>query len=86
MIRPYEKGMWITKDYKKLKIEAMETSHIINTINYLKRHSDFYDEYYCLGYTCDNDYQEYDYEDNSHLLNLKIEELEDELKRRNYEK
>jgi len=29
-------GYWITKDGYKIKIESMETIHIINTINFLK--------------------------------------------------
>ena len=41
---PYKKGWWETKDHRKLKIEDMETSHIENTIKYLKKNIDFYDE------------------------------------------
>lgn len=83
MVRKYKEGKWITKDYKELDIRDMETSHIKNTINFLNKHEDFYDEYYCLGYALDNDYQEYDYEDNSDLVYKKIEELNNELERRN---
>lgn len=75
---PYEKGWWETKDHQKLKISDMETSHIKNTINYLKRHTDFYDT--GGGYSWDID--SYWYEDNSELVDKKIEELECELKKR----
>ena len=59
----------------------METSHIENTINFLKKHHDFYDEEY--GFY-DYDYGEffYDYDDNSYLVNKKIDELEYELNKR----
>lgn len=73
---PYEKDWWETKDHRKIKICDMETSHIKNTINYLKRHTDFYDV--CFG---DNWYG-YEYENNSHLVDKKIEELEYELNKR----
>ena len=39
---PYKKGWWETKDHMELKIEDMKTSHIENTIKYLKRNNDFY--------------------------------------------
>lgn len=78
MVRPYKKGKWITKDYQELKIEDMKTTHIINTINYLKRRPDFYDV--CCGMLCDID--SFDYEDNSHLVEEKIEELKYELRKR----
>lgn len=71
----YKKGYWETSKHKIIKIEDMETSHIKNTINYLKRHRDFYDEYYV-------DYSGFDYEDNSHLVDEKIKELEYELDKR----
>ena len=74
---PYKKDYWETKDHKIMKINDMETSHIKNTINYLKKHTDFYDE--CYG---DFLYESYDYEDNSELVYKKIEELENELNRR----
>lgn len=80
---PYKKGYWETKDHKVIKIVNMETSHIKNTINYLKKHRDFYDEYYNLGYCDDDDFESFDYEDNSELVDRKIEELEAELNRRN---
>lgn len=75
---PYKKDWWETKDHKKIKISNMETSHIKNTIKYLKRHKDFYDE-------GGGDYWDVDswwYEDNSHLVYKKIDELENELERR----
>ena len=56
----------------------METSHIENVIKYLKKNTNFYDE---VG----GDYWNIDswwYEDNSHLVDKKIEELENELEKR----
>lgn len=81
---PYKKGWWETKDHKKIKICDMDTLHIKNTINYLKKHKDFYNESYSLGYALDNDYIEYEYVDNSHLVDKKIGELEEELARQEY--
>lgn len=75
---PYKKGWWETKDHRKIKISDIETSHIENTIRYLQRHEDFYDEYYGIA----NDWDSYDYEDNSHLVDKKIEELQYELDKR----
>lgn len=82
----YKKGYWETKDYQLIKIKDMETSHIENTIKYLKRNPHFYDEYYSLGYCDGDDYETGDYEDNSDLVLKKIEELEKELKKRNESK
>lgn len=73
---PYKEEWWETKDHKKIKIIDMETSHIENTIKYLEKHRDFYDM--CVG---DNWYG-YEYEDNSHLVEKKINELKYELERR----
>ena len=74
----YKKDWWETKDHKKIKIADMETSHIENTINFLKKHPDFYDEgggdYWDIG--------SWWYEDNSHLVDKKIEELQYELDKR----
>lgn len=64
----YNRGYWTTKDGKNLKIELMETSHIKNTINLLKRNitklvgeeKDYYEDYF----------------------NFKINEFEKELKKR----
>ena len=75
---PYKQGYWETKDHRKIKICNMETSHIENTINFLKKHKDFYDE----GGGCAWDSDSYWYEDNSHLVDKKIEELENELNKR----
>lgn len=74
----YKKDYWETKDHKKLKISDMETSHIENTIKFLEKHTDFYDEFYGIA----NDWDSYDYEDNSHLVDKKIKELQEELDRR----
>lgn len=54
----------------------METSHIENTIKYLQRHEDFYDEYF------EDNWFGYYYEDNSHLVDKKIKELQYELDKR----
>ena len=80
----YKKDWWETKDHKKIKISDMETSHIENTIKFLKERPHFYDEVYDAGYTCDGegDGQIIDYIDNSHLVNKKIEELEYEFAKR----
>ena len=84
MSYPYEKDWWETKDHRKIKISDMETSHIKNTIIFLKRKHDFYDEGYFVGWTGDGDGdgQIYDYIDNSDLVDKKIEELEYELNKR----
>ena len=69
LIEPnYDRGYWTTKDNKRLKIELMETSHIKNTINLLERNFKKLDKYYKQYY---QDYFEF-----------KIEELKDELKKR----
>ena len=78
---PYKKDWWETKDNKKIKISDMETSHIENTINFLKKHHNFYDEEYGF-YDYDDGEAFYNYEDNSHLVDKKIEELQYELDRR----
>lgn len=78
---PYKKGWWETKDHKKLKIEDMETSHIENTIRYLKNHRNFYDEEFG-DYDYDDGEPFYYYDDNSYLVEKKIQELEYELNKR----
>ena len=75
---PYKEGWWETKDHRKLKIEDMKTSHIENTIKYLKKNTCFYDE----GGGYDWDIDSWWYEDNYHLVDEKIEELEYELNKR----
>lgn len=84
MSYPYKQGYWETKDHRKIKICDMETSHIENTIKYLKKHTDFYGKTYFAGWTCDGDGdgQIYDYIDNSDLVYKKIQELEYELNKR----
>lgn len=80
-----KKGWWETKDHKMLKIKDMETSHIENTIKFLKKHPNFYDEEYgYCGFEIDDFF--YDYIDNSNLVEQKIEELELELRLRKIEK
>lgn len=75
---PYKEGWWETKDHKKLRIKDMETSHIENTIKYLKRNPDFYDEGGGNAWDIDS----YWYENNSYLVYKKIKELEYELNKR----
>lgn len=84
----YKKGWWETKNHQKIKIKDMETSHIQNTINLLKRKPNFYDDCYFAGWTCDGDGdgQIYEYIDNSYLVDKKIEELEFELRLRKLER
>ena len=59
----------------------METSHIKNTISLLQRTRDFYDE--GCGDLWDTD--TFYYDDNSYLVDIKIKELEEELKKRQKE-
>ena len=71
----YKENWWETKDHKKIKISDMEISHIENTIRYLQKHPNFYDTF--IHDIFDGDV--YDYEDNSYLVDKKIEELKYEL-------
>ena len=64
----YNRGYWETKDGRNLKIELMETSHIKNCINLLKRNLQKLDE------------DELDYY--SDYLDFKIDEFEKESKKR----
>lgn len=64
----YDRKYWTTRDGKRLKIELMETSHIKNTINLLKRNISKLDK------------DELEYYEN--YYNFKINELEYELKKR----
>ena len=81
MEKKKKKDWWETKDHKEIKISDMETSHIENTIKFLKKHHNFYDEEYEF-YDYDDGTFFYDYGDNSHLVNKKIEELQYELDKR----
>ncbi len=74
----YKENWWETKDHKKIKISDMEISHIENTIRYLQKHPNFYDTF--IHDIFDGDV--YDYEDNSYLVDKKIEELKYELNKR----
>ena len=78
MNKDYKPDWWETKEHRMIKICDMETSHIENTIKYLKKHPTFYDE--GGGISCD--WNTYYYEDNSHLVDRKIEELQYELDKR----
>lgn len=62
----YDRGYWTTKSGERLNIREMETSHIKNTINLLKKKSQQIDEDEKLWY---GDYFDY-----------KITEFEKELK------
>lgn len=73
----YEENYWETKNGEKIKICDMEIDHIKNTINYLKKHTDFYD-ISGGGFDIDSMY----YEDNSYLVEKKIKELQYELNKR----
>ena len=64
----YNRGYWETKDHKTLRIELMESSHIRNCINLLKRNLQKLDE------------EEKDYYEEYILF--KIDEFEKELKKR----
>lgn len=69
LIEPnYDRGYWTTKDDRRLKIELMESSHIKNCINLLKRNITKLEGY-------EKDYYEY-------YFNFKINEFEKELKKR----
>lgn len=81
---PYKKDWWETKDHKKIKISDMETSHIENTIKFLKKHHDFYGKEYEF-YDYNNGEIFYNYDDNSYLVDKKIAELQYELDKRNEE-
>lgn len=69
LIEPdYDRKHWTTKDGRRLKIELMETSHIKNTINLLKRNMAKLDG------VEKNYYEDY--------FGFKINEFENELKKR----
>ena len=86
MTYKYKKGYWETKDHKMIKIKDMETSHIKNTIELLKRNPTFYDEEYSFWDGGDADGMYYDYVDNRQLVEDKIDELELELRLRKLER
>ena len=64
LMQDYNENYWTTKDGRNIKIELMETTHIRNAINMLKKNIQNEKEYY-------KDYFEF-----------KINELEEELKKR----
>lgn len=74
----YEIGKWETKNHKIIDIKDMETSHICNTIKYLKKNPEFYQ----VGYYNALDFSDNYYEPNYELVEQKILELQDELNRR----
>ena len=78
---PFKAKCRETKDHHIIKIEDMETSHIKNTISLLQRTRDFYDEGCGDLWNPDTFY----YDDNSYLVDIKIKELEEELKKRQKE-
>ena len=78
----YKKGWWETKDHQKIKISDMETSHIKNTINYLKKKPYFYDEVYGGGNWFEADDYDGEVIEHKDLVEKKIKELENELKLR----
>ena len=78
---PFKSRYWETKDHHIIKISDMETSHIENTINFLQRTKDCYDE----SGGCYWDPDTFYYDDNSYLVDIKIKELEEELKKRQKE-
>lgn len=73
----YIENKWITKEGNILNIQDMTTQHIKNVITFLSYRNNFYDNFNWDD--CGNDF---DYIDNSHLVDMKIEELNNELKRR----
>ena len=73
----YIENKWITKEGNILTIQDMTTQHIKNVITFLNYRSNFYD-----NFSWDNCGNDFDYIDNSHLVDMKIEELNNELKRR----
>lgn len=79
---PFKSDYWETMDHQIIQISEMETSHIENTINFLKKHKDFYDE---GGMTFWCGEQDFYYNDNSYLVDIKIDELTQELIKRQTE-
>ncbi len=72
---------WETKDGQILDIKDMETTHIINCINYCKKKNEKGVEI-IVGH----DIEDFDYEIDFHYFDIEIEEFEKELlKRNNYE-
>jgi hypothetical protein len=37
-----DEDVWLTKDGREFKIKDMDTMHIINTLNFLKRNDDYF--------------------------------------------
>lgn len=46
LIERIKNGIWETADHEELKISEMETSHIINSMNWIKRNTDSHDYMY----------------------------------------
>ena len=76
----YREGYWTTRESKTLRIQDMDISHLQNTIRYLEKHHDFFDQFGGCAWDIDS----YWYEDNSHLVDKKIGELQEELAKKEY--
>ena len=72
LMQDYNENYWTTKDGRNIKIELMETTHIRNAINMLKKNIQNLKDY-------EDDYEKEYYKD---YFEFKINELEEELKKR----
>ena len=74
------KNLWKTKDGKQIEVEEMTTSHIINCINCIENGKIQF--VINMGWSKDNDYQEFDEDIDKKETWLKV--FRNELKRRKY--
>lgn len=74
------KHLWETKDGKQIEVEEMTTSHIINCINCIENGKIQF--VINMGWSKDNDYQEFDEDIDKKENWLKV--FRNELKRRKY--